>query len=89
MICLSSSSIIVCVGSREGKRCDSGQVGKQVRQGSGVPMVRGRDLGGGRSTGQFWIRNQLPRPMESEWRSSTSVLVIIVRDQILIRDREI
>lgn len=39
---LSSSIISVCVWSREGKRCDSGQVGKQVRQGSGVPMVRGR-----------------------------------------------
>lgn len=27
---------------QDGKRCDSGQVGKQVRQGSRVPIVRGR-----------------------------------------------
>lgn len=41
MLWLSSRTISVCVWSREGKRCDSGQVGKQVRQGSGVPIVRG------------------------------------------------
>lgn len=45
VIWLSSSIISVCVGSREGKRHDSEQVGKQVRQGSRVPMVRGRGWG--------------------------------------------
>lgn len=39
------------------------QGGKQVRQGSRVPMVRGRGWGWWWwSTGQFWIRSQLPRP---------------------------
>lgn len=32
----------MCVGSREGKRCDNGQTGKEVTQGSRVPSVRGR-----------------------------------------------
>lgn len=38
---LSSSILSVRVWSREGKRCDSGHGGKQVRQGSRVPIVRG------------------------------------------------
>lgn len=38
---LASGIVTVCVGSQDGKRCDSGQTGKEVRQGSRGPVVRG------------------------------------------------
>ena len=62
--------------------------GEAGGQGRGVPVGRGR-AGWSWSAGQFCVCSQLPRPMESEWKSSMSVLVIIVRDQILMRDRKV
>ena len=88
MTWLNSSLIVVKCLEQGGQEMRGWAGGEAGGQGRGVPVGRGR-AGWSWSAGQFCVCSQLPGPMESEWESSVSVLVIIVRDQILMRGRKV